>query len=110
MAAKLLENMAAEQEANSVAARYMNSGDVLGDMRRDYGSRLDGVRLHGDGAAQARVQAAGRDAIASGQDVYFRSGILGSSDPAARGLVAHEMTHVMQQGQGSIIDWARNRG
>lgn len=98
---KLLENAKAEQEANDVGIRYMNSSDVLGDMRRDYGSAVAGVKVHDDAAADAKVRAAGRDGIASGKDVYMREGSLSSNAPEVKGLLAHEVTHTMQQSGGT---------
>ena len=121
MAKHLLENAAAEKEANDVGFRYMNSSDVLSDMIRDYGGALDGVKVHDDAAADAKVRAVGRDGLASGKDVYMREGSLSSGDPAAKGLLAHELTHVMQQdggaqesvdygeAQGGLIDWFKSK-
>ena len=121
MAKKLLENAAAEKEANDIGMRYMNSSDVLGDMKRDYGSALDGVKVHDDAAANAKVAAARRDGLASGKDIYMRSGSLSSSAPEVKGLLAHEVAHTMQQSggttsqsadygseQGGFIDFFRN--
>ena len=63
----------------------------------------------------------GRDGLASGKDVYMREGSLSSGDPAANGLLAHELTHVMQQdggmqesvdygeAQGGLIDWFKSK-
>ncbi|MBR5969309.1 MAG: DUF4157 domain-containing protein [Lachnospiraceae bacterium] len=105
MAKKLLQNEAAEQEANDVAERFMNSDDVLRDMRVEYGSRLDGVQLHDDEEAQKKVKAVRRDAVARGRDVYFGRGILQSKAPEAKGLIAHELAHTMQQdGYGGMSE------
>lgn len=113
MSKKLLENTAAEKEANDIGMRYMNSSDVLGDMKRDYGSALDGVRVHDDAAANARVAAARRDGLASGKDIYMRSGSLSSSAPEVKGLLAHEVAHTMQQSGGEThesIDYGSEQG
>ena len=113
MAKKLLENAAAEKEANDIGMRYMNSSDVLGDMKRDYGSALDGVRVHDDAAANARVAAARRDGLASGKDIYMRSGSLSSSAPEVKGLLAHEVAHTMQQSGSTTsqsVDYGSEQG
>ncbi|MBR4529380.1 MAG: DUF4157 domain-containing protein [Lachnospiraceae bacterium] len=123
MARQLLKNEAAEQEANDVAFKFMNSADVVGDMKRAYTGRLDRVRLHDDDSADAKVSAAGRDGIASGSDIYLKKGLLSDSAPETKGLIAHEMTHIMQQSggestqesvsygeeQGGIRDWFKSR-
>ena len=123
MARQLLKNEAAEQEANDVAFKFMNSADVVGDMKRAYTGRLDRVRLHDDDSADAKVSAAGRDGIASGSDIYLKKGLLSDSAPETKGLIAHEMTHIMQQSggestqesvsygekQGGIRDWFKKK-
>ncbi|MBR5969310.1 MAG: DUF4157 domain-containing protein [Lachnospiraceae bacterium] len=114
MAKKLLQNEAAEREANDVAARFMNSADVLKDMRAEYGSRLDGVQLHDDEEAQERVKTVRRDAVARGRDVYFGRGILQSKTPEAKGLIAHEIAHTMQQdgfgGMSETVSFGEEQG
>ncbi len=97
MARKLLMNGAAEKEANDIAFKFMNSSDVLSDMKSTFGSRLSGVRLHDDESAAERASSMGRDAVASGNDIYFKPGILGSHTPESNGLIAHELVHTMQQ-------------
>lgn len=97
MEKRMLENEAAEQEANDVAYRFMNSSDVVSDMEQAYGTSFANVTMHSDAAADAKVKAAGRDAIASGHDIFFGKGILESKSPESKGLMAHELTHIMQQ-------------
>lgn len=122
MEKRMLENEAAEQEANDVAYRFMNSTDVVSDMEQAFGTSFSNVTIHSDAAADAKVKAAGRDAIASGHDIFFGKGILESKSPESKGLMAHELTHIMQQSkdaealglresvaygteEGGLIDW-----
>lgn len=120
--ARRFDREAAELEANEIAFQFRNSHDVVGDMSRAYHTDFSGIRMHEDADAQARVRAAGTDALAKGSDLYFRKGILGGHDPASRGLVAHELAHTMQQGivtgsvqesapagaeQGGFVDWIK---
>lgn len=120
----------AEQEANEVASRFMNSSDVVGDMSRAYGQDLSSVRIHTDENAAQRVAPTGADAFSTGKDIFFGRGAFDQSDPASRGLLAHELTHSLQQGiggdgtaqsapvsqsapqgaaQGGILDWFRKK-
>ena len=119
MSRKLLKNIGAERDANKVAERYIGSSDVLGDMQRDYGSALSGVRIHDDAAAAQRLDSVGRDGLASGRDVFMRPGLIGSGRADANGLFAHELAHVAQQDSGSVaygseqgglLDWFRGWG
>lgn len=116
------DHEAAEREANEIAFQFRDSHDVVADMSRAYHTDFSGIRMHEDDAAQARVNAAGTDALAQGNNIYFRYGILSGNDQASRGLVAHELAHTMQQGivdgdvaesapagaeQGGFIDWIK---
>ncbi len=63
-------------------------------LRHDFGS----VRLHADGRAAESARAIDAQAYTVGRDVVLGTGyhILGS--PEGRELIAHELTHVLQQG------------
>jgi hypothetical protein len=59
---------------------------------------LSGVRVHNDGAADQLSSQFNAKAFTTGQDVFFRQG---AYDPGSSGgdkLLAHELTHVVQQG------------
>lgn len=116
----------AEMEANKIGLEFAHSNDVVKDMSRAYHVDFSNIKVHTDSAADHKVKAAGKDALAQGNDIFFGKGIFESSDPAAKGLVAHEFAHTMQQGtamggemavaesapmgmaQGGILDWFRN--
>lgn len=120
----------AEQEANEAALRFMDSSDVVGDMSRAYGRDLSSVRIHTGEDAARRVAPTGADAFSTGRDIFFGRGAFDQSDPASRGLLAHELTHSLQQGiggegtaqsapvsqtapqgaaQGGLLDWFRKK-
>ncbi|MBQ3616474.1 MAG: DUF4157 domain-containing protein [Anaerotignum sp.] len=88
----------AEQEANKIGLEFANSNDVVKDMSRAYNVDFSNIKVHTDSAADNKVKAAGKDALAQGNDIFFGKGIFESSDPADKGLVAHEFAHTMQQG------------
>lgn len=100
MSRQLHMNQAAEREANEIAFRFMNSSDVVGDMSRAYGADLSSVRIHTDESAAQKVEGTGADAFSTGRDVFFGRGVFNRSDPASRGLLAHELAHSLQQGAG----------
>ena len=59
---------------------------------------LSGVRVHNDGAADQLSSQFNAKAFTTGQDIFFRQG---AYDPGSSGgdkLLAHELTHVVQQG------------
>lgn len=123
MSGKLYFDQAAEREANEVGKKFMSSTDVVGDMSRAYGVDFSAVHIHTDGDADSRVSRHGVDAFSSGRDVFFARDAFQMNDSASRGLLAHELTHSMQQGlgsggvqtvaptgaaQGGLIAWFRN--
>lgn len=100
----------AEQEANKIGLEFANSSDVVRDMSRAYHVDFSNIKVHTDSAADNKVRAAGKDALAQGNDIFFGKGIFESNDPADKGLVAHEFAHTMQQGavgsEGAVAESA----
>lgn len=123
MAGKLHLDPLAEREANDIGERFMHSHDVVGDMSCAYGRDLSSVKIHTDEGAAQRAKERGVDAFSTGRDVFFAHGTFDQNDPACRGLLAHEMSHSLQQGaggapsmthaapmgakQGGLLDWFR---
>ncbi|WP_418320188.1 eCIS core domain-containing protein [Piscinibacter sakaiensis] len=70
---------------------------VRRDMEQRFGEPLGGVRVHADGAAAASARTIGARAYTHRQDVVFGAGAYDPQSRAGRGLLAHELTHVVQQ-------------
>jgi hypothetical protein len=67
-----------------------------------FGRDLSDVRVHADGRADAATRAVAALAFTTGRHVAFRSGRYGPQTPSGRKLLAHELTHVVQQqGRGT---------
>jgi hypothetical protein len=62
------------------------------------GVDLGSVRLHSDGTADRLNRGIQARAFTSGQDIFLRRGQADMTSPAGRELIAHELTHVVQQG------------
>ena len=125
MSTKVYMDSAAEREATEVGKKFMHSTDVVGDMSRAYGRDLSSVRIHADSDSDRRTAERGVDAFSTGKEVFFARSAFDRNDPASRGLLAHELSHSIQQGvggemggmqhsapmgaeQGGLIDWFRN--
>lgn len=123
---RLHTDMAAEQEATDVGRQFMHSQDVIGDMSSAFGQDLSSVRIHTDTGAARRAAERGVDAFSTGRDIYFAQGAYDRGDPASRGLLAHELSHSLQQGvgggegimaqsapmgaeQGGFLDWFKKK-
>ena len=92
----------------SVGRALANAGTPLApglrqDMERRFGHDFSRVRVHLDaGAAQSASEVQAR-AYTAGHDVVFAAGRFAPATEAGRRLIAHELTHVLQQsGNGPV--------
>ncbi len=72
-------------------------------MEQAFGFDFSRVKIHADGQADQLNRSIQAKAFTTGQDVFFRQG---AYDPGSRGgqeLIAHELTHVVQQGGSSQV-------
>jgi hypothetical protein len=74
--------------------------DSREDMERQLGRDLTAVRVHTDADAAALCARVGARAFTVGNDIFFAPGELAPETEAGRNLLAHELTHVVQQGAG----------
>ena len=70
---------------------------VRNDMENRFGTSLSDVRVHTDAAAGDTARSLGARAFTTGQDMYFGQGAFQPHTPAGRSLLAHELTHTLQQ-------------
>lgn len=66
-------------------------------MESAFGANFGGVRIHTDSRADSLNRALSARAFTTGQDVFFRQGEYNPGSSAGRELLAHELTHVVQQ-------------
>jgi hypothetical protein len=75
-------------------------GDARSFMEPRLGVDLGGVRIHRDGLAAASARAVSALAYTVGNHVVFGAGRYAPGTGEGRRLLAHELTHVIQQGGG----------
>lgn len=75
---------------------------VRRQMESSFGADFSGVRVHTDARADGLNHALSARAFATGQDIFFRQGEYNPGASAGRELLAHELTHVVQQGGGGL--------
>lgn len=66
-------------------------------MGQGFGHDFSKVKVHTDSQATASAGALGAAAFTSGSDIVFGVGQYAPSTPRGRSLLAHELTHVLQQ-------------
>lgn len=67
-------------------------------MEPRFGQSFQGVRLHDDDMADAAAQSVKARAFTLGRDIVFARGEYAPGSEAGRKLLAHELTHAVQQG------------
>jgi len=68
------------------------------EMSSAFGHDFSTVRIHTDGEAASLSDGLGAHAFTVGQDVYFNRGKFNPDSGDGKRLLAHELTHVVQQG------------
>ncbi|HMO60353.1 MAG TPA: DUF4157 domain-containing protein, partial [Roseiflexaceae bacterium] len=71
-------------------------------MESAFDTDLSGVRLHTDSESAQLNRSVGAKAFTIGSDIFFGQG----AAPSDSKLLAHEMTHVVQQGSGGAAGTA----
>lgn len=66
-------------------------------MEAAFGQPLSAVRIHTDSEAIQFSQALGAQAFTHGSDIYFNAGKYNPATQTGKHLLAHELTHVIQQ-------------
>lgn len=71
---------------------------VRQDMEQRLGHSFERVRMHTGSMAERSAQAVSARAFTVGRDVVFNAGQYAPTTAAGQRLIAHELTHVLQQG------------
>ncbi|WP_378176245.1 DUF4157 domain-containing protein [Aquimarina sp. SS2-1] len=96
--------------------------DAKTQMESGFGTDFSNVRVHTDSNAKQMSQDLGAQAFTHGNDIYFNEGKFDTASSSGKHLLAHELTHTVQQGggikrkatdvspapemiQGSFLDW-----
>jgi len=75
--------------------------ETLGQMNSGFGADFSGVRVHNDQQSDALNRSINARAFTSGSDIFFRGGEYKPGTQAGQETIAHELTHVVQQGGAS---------
>jgi len=103
-----LGGMAASPDVEAGIQRARGGGQPLSDsirepMEQAFGADFRGVRVHTDSQADQLNQSIQAKAFTTGQDVFFQQGAYKPGNRGGQELLAHELTHVLQQKEGKGI-------
>ncbi|REH46387.1 DNA/RNA non-specific endonuclease [Tenacibaculum gallaicum] len=74
------------------------------EMESGFGADFSGVRIHNDSNAVQMNQELGSQAFTNGNDIYFNEGKYNPSSESGKHLLAHELTHTLQQGASPAVN------
>jgi|GEM_PF-2227399 len=74
--------------------------EARAQMEPAFGADFSGVRVHADARADTLNRELNARAFTTGQDIFFRQGAYNPGSSSGRELLAHELTHVVQQTGG----------
>ncbi|MBO9605479.1 MAG: DUF4157 domain-containing protein [Paenibacillaceae bacterium] len=72
-----------------------------GQMEDAFGADFSSAKIHNDAESDELSRSIGARAFTLGNDVFFRQGEYNPGNEAGQELLAHELTHVVQQSGGS---------
>jgi hypothetical protein len=92
----------AAQDVEQAIQRARGGGQALdsgvrAQMEPAFGADFSGVRVHANAGADALNRSLSARAFTTGQDIFFRQGAYNPGSSSGRELLAHELTHVVQQ-------------
>ena len=71
-------------------------------MEQAFGTDFSGVRVHADTESDKLNNSLQARAFTTGQDIFFKEGEYNPGSASGRKLLAHELTHVLQQKKGML--------
>ena len=75
---------------------------TLSQMQSSFGEDFSNVNIHTDQDAVAMNKELGAQAFTHGRDIYFNSGKYNPENTEGKKLLAHELTHVVQQTSSKV--------
>jgi hypothetical protein len=99
--------MATTSDLETSINQARGGGQPLGDnirkpMEQAFGADFGGVKVHTDSRSDQLNQSIQARAFTTGQDVFFRQGEYNPGSRGGQELLAHELTHVVQQNGGTV--------
>ena len=92
-----------EQQLNQNSGGEAMDQETLSGMEQSFGADFNEVRVHTDSQAVQMSQAIGAHAFTHGNDIYFNDNQYNPKEDSGQHLLAHELTHTIQQGSSPAI-------
>ncbi len=97
----------ASGDVESRISAKSGSGQTIPDVNREMfessmGRDFSGVNVHTDSESDSLNKELGARAFTTGSDIFFRQGEYNPGSSGGQELLAHELTHVVQQGSAGV--------
>lgn len=94
-------------DVESQISAKSGSGQRIPDVNRELfestmGHDFSGVNVHADAESDSLNKQLGARAFTTGSDIFFRQGEYNPASSGGQELLAHELTHVVQQGGAAV--------
>ncbi len=99
--------MTASPDLESLIQQSRSSGESLPlsvqiPMEQSFGADFSSVKIHADDRANQLNQSLQSSAFTTGQDIFFQKGAYTPTTREGQELIAHELTHVVQQNGNAV--------
>jgi len=92
-----------EQQLNQNSGGGTMDQETLSGMEQSFGADFNDVRVHTDSQAAQMSQGIGAHAFTHGKDIYFNENQYKPKETSGQHLLAHELTHTIQQGSSPAL-------
>jgi Domain of unknown function (DUF4157)/Regulator of G protein signaling domain len=101
------ESVAATPDLEASIQQSRGGGEALPDdirqpMEQEFGADFSGVKVHANSQADKLNSAIQAKAFTTRQDIFFKQGEYNPNTRGGKELLAHELTHVVQQNGGEV--------
>lgn len=94
-------SIAARIQAKQGSGSPLDAG-VRTTMEKALNTDFSSVNVHTDSEADALNRSVSAVAFTTGKDIFFKQGAYNPGSSGGQQLLAHELTHVVQQGRGAV--------
>ncbi|HEY8401456.1 MAG TPA: DUF4157 domain-containing protein [Cytophagaceae bacterium] len=104
-ATSVAQRKEAENSSNGLSSTL--PGDLKGKMENSFSTDFSDVKIHKDSSEAAQLEA---QAFTRGNDIHFAPGTYNPASEKGQQLLAHEMTHVVQQRSNKVTPTTQLNG
>ncbi len=79
------------------------SSNIKSEMEAGFGSNFSNIKIHNNNSSHSLTERLNALAFTQGKDIYFNKNQYNPSSAKGKNLLAHELTHTLQQAGSSVL-------